>query len=36
VLMQVKSGKFVRVWPKEKGTLDCSKQNLVDVNLDLT
>ena len=35
VLMQVKNGKFVRVSPKEKGTLDCSKDNIVDVTLDL-
>ncbi len=35
VLMQVKNGKFVRVSPKEKGTLDCSKDNIVDVRLDL-
>jgi ABC-type branched-subunit amino acid transport system substrate-binding protein len=34
-LMQVKNGKFVRVSPKEKGTLDCSKGNIVDVQLDL-
>jgi ABC-type branched-subunit amino acid transport system substrate-binding protein len=36
VLMQVKNGKFVRVWPKDKGTLDCNEENVVDVNLDLT
>ena len=35
VLMQVKNRKFVRVSPKEKGTLDCSKDNIVDVTLDL-
>jgi len=32
----VKGGKFVRVSPKAKGTLDCSKDNIVDVKLDLT
>jgi ABC-type branched-subunit amino acid transport system substrate-binding protein len=36
VLTQVKNGKFVRVWPKEKGTIDCNKNNLIDVQLDLT
>jgi ABC-type branched-subunit amino acid transport system substrate-binding protein len=36
VLMQVKNGKFVRVSPKEQGTLDCNKGNVVDVKLDLT
>lgn len=36
VLMQVKNGKFVRIWPKEKGTIDCNKRNVVDIQLDLT
>jgi hypothetical protein len=36
VLMQVRHGKFVRIWPKEKGTIDCNKSNIVDVQLDLT
>jgi ABC-type branched-subunit amino acid transport system substrate-binding protein len=36
VLTQVKNGKFARVWPKAKGTIDCNKTNLVDVQLDLT
>ena len=36
VLMQVKNGAFTRVWPKDKGTIDCNKSNVVDVQLDLT
>jgi hypothetical protein len=36
VLMQVKNGAFTRVWPKAKGTIDCDKSNVVDVQLDLT
>src|SRR5205814_4874587 len=28
VLMQVKGGKFVRVFPTKKGTLDCSPKNV--------
>ncbi len=36
VLVQVQDGKFKRVYPKEKGTLDCKKRNLVEVQLDLT
>jgi hypothetical protein len=28
VLVQVKDGKFVRVWPEERGTLDCDPANL--------
>jgi hypothetical protein len=34
VMMQVKNGKFVRVYPEEKGTHDCNKKNLVRVKLD--
>lgn len=35
VLVQVKGGKFVRVHPTKKGTLDCSSK-LYDVKLDLS
>jgi len=34
VLSQVKSGKYVRVWPKKPGTFEC-KNNLYNVKLDL-
>jgi hypothetical protein len=30
VLMQVKSGEFVRVHPRKPGTLDCKKSNLIE------
>jgi hypothetical protein len=36
VLMQVKDGEFVRVFPKAKNTLNCDKKNVVKVELDLT
>ncbi len=35
VLMQVKSGKFKRVWPSKPGTFDCKPQNVIQVKLDL-
>ena len=35
VLMQVKSSKFVRVWPKKAGTFDCKARNRVELKLDL-
>jgi len=35
VLMQVKSSKFVRVWPKKAGTFDCKSRNYVTLKLDL-
>ena len=35
-LMQVKSGKFVRQWPKKAGTFDCSAKNKYTIKLDLT
>ncbi len=35
VLTQVQKGKFVRVWPKKKGTFDCKKSNHVTVKADL-
>jgi hypothetical protein len=34
VLTQVQNGKFVRVWPKKKGTFDCTKSNHVQVKAD--
>jgi len=34
VLTQVKGGKYVRVFPKEKGTLNCDSKNVVKVQLD--
>jgi ABC-type branched-subunit amino acid transport system substrate-binding protein len=34
-LVQVQSGKFVRVWPKKKGTFDCRPSNRRLVKLDL-
>jgi len=35
VLEQVQNGKFVRVWPKKKGTFDCTASNHVKVKADL-
>jgi ABC-type branched-subunit amino acid transport system substrate-binding protein len=35
VMMQVKNGKFARVHPKEKGTFDCDRRNLVSVKMNL-
>lgn len=34
LIMQVQNGKFVRVYPKEKGTFDCDPGNVVTVNID--
>lgn len=34
VVLQVKSGKFVRVFPTKAGTLECSPQDVVHVRLD--
>ena len=34
MVMQIKGGKFVRVFPTEKGKLDCDPANVVTVNLD--
>jgi hypothetical protein len=36
VLTQVKNGKYVRVFPKEKGTLNCDSKNVTTVQLDQT
>jgi len=33
--MQVQNGKFVRVWPKKKGTFDCKKGNTIEYEADL-
>jgi ABC-type branched-subunit amino acid transport system substrate-binding protein len=35
VLLQVQDGEFVRVWPKKKGTFDCTKSNYSTLQLDL-
>ena len=35
-LMQVKGGKYVRVFPKEKGTLNCDSKNVATIQLDQT
>jgi len=34
VIMKVKGGKFVREFPKKKGTLDCNPKNYLDVEYD--
>jgi len=34
VIMQIQGGKFVRVFPKERGTLDCNAANEVSIMLD--
>ena len=34
VLLQVKNGAFTRVWPTQRGTLDCDPANNVTVNVD--
>jgi hypothetical protein len=36
VLMQVKGGKFVRVFPTKKGTLDCNPKNVYTIKMDLS
>ena len=36
VMMQVQNGKFVRVFPEEKGKLDCPSNATYQVNLDPT
>jgi hypothetical protein len=36
VLTQVKNGKYVRIFPKEKGTLNCDSKNVTTVQLDQT
>jgi hypothetical protein len=36
VLTQVKNGKYVRVFPKDKGTLNCDSKNVTTVQLDQT
>jgi Periplasmic binding protein len=33
VLTQIKNGKYVRIFPKEKGTFNCDKKNLTTVKL---
>jgi ABC-type branched-subunit amino acid transport system substrate-binding protein len=34
VLLQVQDGEFVRVFPEERGTLDCDPENIVTVDID--
>jgi ABC-type branched-subunit amino acid transport system substrate-binding protein len=34
VMLQIQNGKYVRVFPTQKGTLDCSPSNLTNVTLD--
>jgi hypothetical protein len=36
VLTQVKGGKYVRVFPKQKGTLNCDSKNVTTVQIDQT
>ena len=36
VLLQVKNGQFVRVYPKKVGTMSCTPKNLMDVKLDIS
>jgi Periplasmic binding protein len=36
VLTQVKNGKYVRVFPKEKGTFSCDRRNVTTIQLDQT
>jgi Periplasmic binding protein len=35
VILQVKNGKFVRVFPKKPGTFDCNARNVTQTKLDL-
>lgn len=35
VVEQVQSGKFVRLWPKKKGTFDCSDKNSFEVKMNI-
>jgi hypothetical protein len=35
-LMQIKAGKFVRVFPTKKGTLDCDPKNVYTIKLDIS
>jgi ABC-type branched-subunit amino acid transport system substrate-binding protein len=34
VLLQVQDGAFARVWPEERGTMDCADSNLVELTID--
>ncbi len=36
VLLQVKGGKFVRVYPTKKGTFDCNPKNIFTIKMDLS
>jgi hypothetical protein len=35
VVNQVQSGKFVRLFPKKKGTFDCSESNAFSIKLNI-
>ena len=35
MLLQVKNGNFVRVYPKKPGTFDCNRKYLIKRKLDL-
>jgi Periplasmic binding protein len=35
VLMQIKHGEFVRVYPKKPGTFDCTKSNVIEYQSDI-
>jgi hypothetical protein len=35
-LLQIKGGKFVRVFPTKKGTLDCDPKNLYTIKMDIS
>ena len=36
MLLQVRNGKFVRVYPTKPGTLDCTKSNEFDIKANLS
>jgi hypothetical protein len=36
VLLQIKGGKFVRVFPTKKGTIDCDPDNLFTIKMNLS
>ena len=34
MLLQLKDEKYVRLWPKERGTFDCRRSNLATIEAD--
>jgi hypothetical protein len=34
LLMQLRNGKWTRIWPSKKGTFDCTKSNYVEIHAD--